>query len=405
MDQDYGLHACLDRMAERVDNAEQSYDDVPDGRGWGQFLDGPKDHRQVGPYGVCSGVIVRSLAGREHKGPEQTALHVLFELYQRHEAGNPRERKYFAQTLRLAYLCLALRLAGSSAADVAERAQEELLARVLPNGSWGDWWIDNRNYDQTPSVFVTSIVLLCLLLFARNGGGGRANALQQSVEYLAQKLVEVPEWSPLPAAAALAALAAARCKRAAVTKQANSLLGAQATVTSDLGVYFYDFQFLGEGGALSHSRDYFIIPIELLIVIVGLLPGARVNARLHALTTIDGVKSIVIRNEGAYRSSPEQRLSTKNQAWAAIALKLATYDLDPPLKGQRLLWNLTKPRANRYVDKWMPPLALLFTTALAALSPANATPTNRVFRALALLVIGGLYAAPATFRQLIRGRA
>ena len=192
-------------MAARIDNAELSYGDVPDGRGWGQFLDGPKEHPQVGPYGVCSGIIVRSLAGREHKGREQAALHVLFAMYRRHEAGQPTERRCFTQNLRLAYLCLALRLAGASAADVARRAQEELLARRLPNGSWGDWWINDQNYDQTPSVFVTSIVLLCLLLFQNDKGGGQAQTLRQSAEYLARELIEVPEWSPLPAAAALAA--------------------------------------------------------------------------------------------------------------------------------------------------------------------------------------------------------
>ena len=394
-------------MAQRIDEAELPYDEITNGRGWGQFLDGPKEHPQVGPYGVCSGIIVRSLAGREHKGPEQRALHVLFEMLNRYQDGEPTTQRFFTQNLRLAYLCLALRLAGPPAATLAASAEEELLSRLLPGGTWGDWWINKDIYDPTPRPFVTSIVLLCLLLFSGERDRGPASTLggtlRRSTEFLAKALKDIPDWPPLPKAAALAALGAARYREPNVYRQVNSLLVAPPAVTSDLGVYFYDYQFLQPGGGHHYSRDYFIVPIELLIAIVGLLPNARVNARLHALTTIDHVKSTVVANNGAYRSLSEQRLSTKNQAWAAIALKLGTSDVHVPFSGQRVLWFLTKPRTNQYVDRWFPVAALILTAGLGAIVTPDAGSTATITRALALLVIGGLY-APTVFRQLLRGR-
>ncbi|MGN6545075.1 MAG: hypothetical protein ACTHK7_08510, partial [Aureliella sp.] len=48
--------------------------------GWGQFLDATRTHKQIGPYGTCSGVIVRTLAGRGYDDKTAKSLKQL-ELY------------------------------------------------------------------------------------------------------------------------------------------------------------------------------------------------------------------------------------------------------------------------------------------------------------------------------------
>lgn len=407
MEHEYGFDGCLGKMAARIDEAELPFDDVENGRGWGQFLDGPKEHPQVGPYGVCSGVIVRSLAGRAHSGPEKRAVNVLVNLLERFFEGDEKAVKLLGQNLRLAFLCLALRTAGEVAEASSTRAENELLSRRLTSGAWGHWWVNGADHDPTPRVFVTAIVTLCLSLFRRSDSADSENsigALTGGSEWLVQNVQDVPDLSLLSRAAAVGAIAFSSAKHSGfVRKQASDIASSPSGMTNDLGVYFYDFQFRDAQGETAYARDYFIVPTELLCGIVGFANQSGISARLRAIGTIDHVKRVVMTNDGAYRSSWQQRISTKNQAWAAIALKLASMDREGASWLQRCFWFFAKPRTGPKVDKWFPVFALVSTTILSALVSAG-NPGADAFKAFAMLIVGGLY-APNAVRHLIKGRA
>lgn len=62
------IASLLDRLANGFENAAErpsNEDSEPtEAVGWGQFLDAPKQHQQVGMYGTCAGIIVLAVAGR-----------------------------------------------------------------------------------------------------------------------------------------------------------------------------------------------------------------------------------------------------------------------------------------------------------------------------------------------------
>ena len=79
------LNDLLDRLARRFEDADQAYDAENDARGWGQFLDAPKRHSQIGPYGTSAGIIVLSLAGRGQSVLTRQATALLCRWWKRRE--------------------------------------------------------------------------------------------------------------------------------------------------------------------------------------------------------------------------------------------------------------------------------------------------------------------------------
>jgi hypothetical protein len=152
------ITALLDQLARRFENQQEQ----PAGlsaqsraSGWGQFLDAPKHVLQVGIYGTSAGFLVLTQAGRGNSEPIQHALELLEYWW-----GNPQGQNYgaekFAQTLRLAFLNLAL---GFSAVPEARRMRDEVAKRLLSElqstGLWG-----NFARDPSPQFFPTAIALL-----------------------------------------------------------------------------------------------------------------------------------------------------------------------------------------------------------------------------------------------------
>jgi uncharacterized membrane protein (DUF485 family) len=91
----------------------------------------------------------------------------------------------------------------------------------------------------------------------------------------------------------------------------------------ELGVYFYDYEYLNEKGESAYRRDYFIVPTEVLLGIAGFQVGApaylRIRAELSLKTLVRNIRGF----DGFYRPDNEQRVSSMNQCWVAIYLSLA----------------------------------------------------------------------------------
>src|SRR5438876_10298368 len=103
-------------MARRFEDATQFHDSRPDARGWGQFLDAPKHHKQIGLYGTSAGVLVLALAGRGKNAVSDAAISLLKHWWDARET-EEYGRGRFVQTLRLAFLNLAVRLSGTDGSD------------------------------------------------------------------------------------------------------------------------------------------------------------------------------------------------------------------------------------------------------------------------------------------------
>jgi hypothetical protein len=385
------INVVLDRLAQRFENAEQPAEGVPAACGWGQFLDDPKAHRQTGSYGTSAGLIVSALASRGTAALQRVAPLVTF--WWKEWGGGAEGRRLFCQTPRLAFFYLALRLSHILDDDgVCSDVREELLRRTLPSGMWGNYWTAPTVLDQTPRLFCSSMVVLSLTLL-EDVSPDLLRRLEPAIRAIEDSLIGDKDIPLLHSAAACAAILSVR--GGAVSPKVKGRIRHVAWSTranlGDLGVYFYDYQVGAGGGSTEFGRDYFIVPSELLVGIGGLQRGAPVALRERAETAAKALLANIRTNNGAYRSDPEQRISSKNQAWAALLLCLS---IAPPTTHgafARIVYELIKERnGNWFTEVVFPLLSVCAITTEIVLFRDAGAPVN-VFTGVGGIIIGGLY--------------
>jgi len=380
----------LDRIAQRFENAEQPPAEAMSAPGWGQFLDDPKSHRQIGPYGTSAGLIVSALAGRGSAALQRVSAlpESWWAQWKDYELPG---RKLLYQTPRLAFLYLALRISNVLNSSIHAEVEQELLKRMLPSGMWGNYWASSSTLDQTPRLFCSSIVVIALTLLREVSPAliGRLSVATTQIEASIMGNKDLPL---LHLAAATTAILSAR--RGELSTKLRGRIRQIAWSTSanlgDLGVYFYDFQYAGENGILS-DRDYFIVPSELLIGIAGMLAGAPMALRQRAETAVKGLEENIKRNNGAYRSDPEQRISSKNQAWAALLLTVSGKP-SPSYQGLSRVWYaLRKERRGNWFTEIVFPLISLSAITSEIVVFRELGPSINVMTGIGGVIISGLY--------------
>jgi hypothetical protein len=399
------LNDLLDRLARRFEDAAQVPGEEKDARGWGQFLDAPKRHSQIGPYGTSAGIIVLSLAGRGQSALTKQATALLSHWWQRREDDKYVQRR-FVQTTRLAFLHLALRLSGiPDTEETRAEVERALIERLLPYGMWGNYWLTSNKYDPTPRLFSSAIALLSFTLLREASLPANENVISVA-DRLEEKLT-LPRRPPLlEAAAASAAILSAKGSligRRTVSRVADSALSNRPGL-DERGVYFYDYEYSPDvQGETRFGRDFFIIPTEILLAIAGFQPGAPSSARLMAEDVLRVLVENLRHNEGVYRPAEGERLSCVDQAWAAILLKVSSVGHKPLSVREKLYYALFRRRREGwFMNRVFPGLSMLFVT-LSNVLLKDTGPVNSVIAAVATLIIGGFY-GPAVLRKLIPGR-
>jgi len=319
------LIALVDRLAQWFEDHQQVPEELASGRGWGQFLDSPVGHAQIGLYGTSAGIIVRSLANRGSSSLSDSVTELITRWWaQRHS--DVQLRRFLGQIPRLAFLNLALRTGQDpNLQQTAAEVRNTLLQRLLPGNLWGNYWISDQLQDPTPRLVPSAIALLSLTLFSE--APTTDETLLKIANELEQRLIGA---SRLPVLhATLVATAILSAKGPTMSRKAHSRLARIAYSGSrelgDLGVYFYEYWYPDEGGNTQSGRDYFIVPIEILLGIVGRLPSSPGAVHQRSREALNSLIKSLGESDGAYRA-PEQRVSSKNQAWAAMLLKLAMAD-------------------------------------------------------------------------------
>ena len=158
------VRSALGQLADRFTAQEQT---AGNHRGWGQFLDVPREHLQIGSYGTASALLALALANRTNLISADNAA-CLSDKW----AGAVSPSRS-SQTLRLAFTHLALRgIRAKSGGKLPNQLEaiytdirQELLSRCINNNSWGDWWVNTSMHDREPSVFTSSIVILSFAIF------------------------------------------------------------------------------------------------------------------------------------------------------------------------------------------------------------------------------------------------
>lgn len=384
----------LNQLAQRFENAEEPAEGLPSARGWGQFLDDPKTHHQTGPYGTSAGLIVSALAGRAPQALEPRIGNLVRSWWDDWKNSNASGRKLFCQTPRLAFFFLGLRLSHILDADgTCKEVEEELFRRSLPvSGMWGNYWTSDVLMDQTPRLFCSSIVVLCIALLA-DAPSETLKRLEPSVASIEQSLMGSRDLPLLHAAVACAAILAVRggSTSSSVKKRIRKIAWSARADLADLGVYFYDFQASSTSGTPESGRDYFIVPSELLMGIAGLQGGAPVALRQRAEATVRALAANMSSNQGVYRSDPEQRVSSKNQAWAALLVFLSK-GTSPSGHTLGALWYaLRRERKGNWFTEIAFPLMSLCAIAWMSVAFRELGMLTNVMTTIGTIIVGGLY--------------
>lgn len=337
----------LRAMAQKFEeNSRLADDNAGIVQAWGQFLENGEGD-QTGPYGTCAGILVRQLAGRTVEcGPDDTAS-LPNKWWQKWKGGDPKYRERFNQNPRLAFLLLTVRLVPSIKREYPEletEIEEELISRLLPAEKlWGDWANSDDDYDQTPSIVSTSICLLAFSLF-------RQSTLSETLQDVSMELEKSVAGKSHPRRLLLALSAAAvlatkgELEHPIFKRKVQKLALERRRDLSDLGIYFYDYKIPEVCEEAGSSRDYFIVPVELILIIAGFQEGAGSRLRLRAESSTETLMDNIRQRDGIFHPRRDRMKSTKNQAWAALSLHAARQDVSDPSLRARALYKLLRTR-------------------------------------------------------------
>jgi len=403
------IAGLLDRLANGFENAAErpsNEDSEPtDTVGWGQFLDAPKQHKQVGMYGTCAGIIVLAVAGRGDNPLSRKAV-TLMDYWWNSRSSPKYSHKRLAQTPRLAFANLALRISGIPASStISAQVEQALLSEVMSGGIWGNYWTSEADRDNSPRIFPSALALLSFNLM-RSGSANRDGRLLRATHELEGALAK--ELAAHEAAAVTAALLSTEGESLGrrTRSRIDEIAIARSRALGEGGVYFYDYQYdQAAGGATGFGRDYFIVPTEILLGIAGFQVGAPSALRMRAESTLDALVLNIREHRQAYLSPSEQRITSKNQAWAALLLSAAARALDGGYKPGRLFprvgYEIRRERKNRFFEVWFPFLSMIAVTILGVALRKQGGVIDGIV-AVAVLLIGGLY-GPTVVRRLFPG--
>ena len=378
----HALSGCLHLLAELFEREEQVLETSPERlTGWGQFLNVSREHSQIGLYGTGSGLLVRALAGRLQAGKPEANGRLLARWWTGRDDGSSQPSQYFAQTLRLAYLYLCIRIANTSpVAEIEAEVYTTLLSRQLNGGLWGNWWLSSELRDPTPRLFTSAIVLLSCGLFKDPA----STPDQHLVEAAASLEKGILDHSDVPSAHVAAAAAALNCtvghrakpefSRVAISVARNSPWRVVDQVT-----YFYEYRGVS-GDPPVLGRDYFIVPPAHLLAIAGHQPTSPGALKAATQPIVGTLLKNVRENGGAYRTEPHGLVSSKNQAWSALVFAAVGGATDATAT-ERLGYSLFKHRTSR----WNPVEAVRLAGLILSTVTLGALAEGRVCKAVLMV--------------------
>lgn len=216
-------------------------------KGWGQFFEAETQADQIGLYGTCAGVAVKTAQNKD------AAVDSGVELFL---AASWKEPKNYNQNVRLAFLILCLSRSNNSAlATIREDAVKELLRRKHPDGAWSDG-LEQPAAKLPPNKISTAWALLALCQVRPNA------TLEDTANYLhgvilASRRID-KEVDPLLLAALLTAMEPAKIDKR-VRRAAARVLRRQKP-SDNPTIYFFDYRVPRGKNGTKARRDFLCVP-------------------------------------------------------------------------------------------------------------------------------------------------
>jgi hypothetical protein len=390
------IWAAIGSIATAFDGQFQVEDNDCDCGGWGQFLDGPRPHRQIGLYGTSAGLLCLGLAGRGTTPNCKKAQQLFLKWWNERAIGYAQPR--FCQNARLAFSAMCMTNSGSEQLmPVARSIQQALLDRLAFNqGWWGDYYVSERVYDSTPRYLTTALAVLSLSILEPANGAYRQN-LVKPCENLELVLRTNTDLTTTERALLAAAIISGReeVKNRDVLFEISKLALEQQTPLSDHYSYFFEFQYAETPEhTILWDRDSVYLFSQIFIGIAGFLTGAPPILRLKAEAILENVLANIENEGGRFCPVSLGRVSTVEQAWCCLFLAVARRTL---CQRKKLRWYegwlryrlFRKWKPNKFTEIWFP------IGAMAAVTIVGVVPLEgflwNASRALAMLAVCGLY--------------
>ena len=366
-----GLLECVPRLAQIFDEnlRTESSSGV---EGWGQFVNAERQSQQIGLYGCCSGVLVKSIAEKDVVLSQGIVNFFEREWTSRNGATS---NKRLVQTTRLAFLVLSI----SSIPQLYEIKRDvvsSLLRRQLQSGEWADWAIADVRMSNAGRHEATALAVLALCRVAteesRSSAARGAKALQRfalSHENIASGV------DPLVLAAIVTGVEADDLDPR-VIRGVIEFISTQVP-TTDLGIYFFDYPIPCSEGVEETRRDFLCLPKFLsysaMVSPKSLLERAGPIEKLKIRFAADRATKYLL---NALRSPPiiagSARLpSTVDQASAALAVEFlssANFSLNKFLSAVQAIGNWS---ARSWITQFAFPIVLVASLGLTAKDPRH----------------------------------
>lgn len=245
----------LSRLAQRFDENLRTSPSDPTQKGWGQFIVAEHHSNQVGLHGTSAGLLVKLAANPNSTIDDGVVNYLTTQWAGRHKTS----QKYFNQTVRLAFMILALaKPSDDRLLPLRNEAVAELLKRQHGDGTWGDWHQEDSAAQAPPRPETTAWVILALVRLTQDDiRQNIANAGRFLQNYALGFSRIDKEVDPLLIGAIMHALP---------SQETNSLVRASAVrlllqnqPNTDLQIYFFDY-ILSNGSSSQVKRDYLCVP-------------------------------------------------------------------------------------------------------------------------------------------------
>jgi hypothetical protein len=263
------------------------------------------------------------------------------------------------------------------------------------------------------------LVVLSFTLF-RSSDDPCPDALVEAVKKIEDRILGSRELPRLHVAIASAAILSLPHYDPSSKVRARISKLAYATQISmpELGVYFYDYEYVESEGTDGHhdqhhfKTDYFIVPIELVLGIAGYQPKAPLYLRFRAENTLKLLVQNLQGFDGYYRPDNEQRISSVNQCWVAMYLALAEQTVVSTLPAPnrlvpRIWYECIKQRPDHFwIDSGMLGLCGLGLIAASLLPFSGLTFANVASKicAAVLAFLAGRFYAPIFLKRIFMER-
>lgn len=322
---------------------------------WGQFLDNSNEDSQVGLYGTVAGTVALKASNR-NGSPDAIAAEQQLVAYWTDRA-NPHKSDNLCQNIRLASLLLGLSFLSSNNSQIVGEIADELTKRVINHsGLWSDS-SSPINMSPRSSEFSSAMVLILAFASVHFFKGDKATfaQLDQASEcaaralqkrYLDDRNRERPYVMALLVAVVLVLGEKANFS---VQKKLSEYAWGRENIFQR---YWQYIDYIDHQG--NYTRDYFILPIRLLMPLLLMRGDLKGTHFLGAKAALAEIKATLDSNNLGLFVEQAGRPSSLEQALVILGMEASRQEqgFNPYLIIPKLWIGLKKPRSQEWAFAW-----------------------------------------------------